>query len=302
VAIDEQRNFAVVANSGCNDISIIDLTPGAATPVIKSVAVGKSPAGIAVIPRLGFAVVTNNGDGTASIVNLDTKTALAPVTVGTSPLGVAINQDTGAAVIANSGSNTVSLIDLTASTPKAVNAAVDQQPIAVAIDPDRGTNGHGEAVVTALQQSGISVPTGVLDVVDIGTGTPVKNANATFSFLTATPTGIVFDPAVSPGLFYVTSSDGNVIGAFNPDNSQLQQIRVGINPTSIAYNLQTGTILTVNTISNTISFIDSQTFKTRGTFGIGGSPQFAAAIHPRTNMVVIADQANNRVILYPSPR
>jgi DNA-binding beta-propeller fold protein YncE len=302
VAIDEQRNFAVVANSGCNDISIIDLTPGAATPVIKSVAVGKSPAGIAVIPRLGFAVVTNNGDGTASIVNLDTKTALAPVTVGTSPLGVAINQDTGAAIIANSGSNTVSLIDLTASTPKAVNAAVDQQPIAVAIDPDRGTNGHGEAVVTALQQSGISVPTGVLDVVDIGTGTPVKNANAAFSFLTATPTGIVFDPAVSPGLFYVTSSDGNVIGAFNPDNSQLQQIRVGINPTSIAYNLQTGTILTVNTISNTISFIDSQTFKTRGTFGIGGSPQFAAAIHPRTNMVVIADQANNRVILYPSPR
>jgi DNA-binding beta-propeller fold protein YncE len=302
VAIDEQRNVAVVANSGCNDISIIDLTPGAMTPVIKSVAVGKSPAGIAVIPRLGFAVVTNNGDGTASIVNLDTKTALAPVTVGTSPLGVAINQDTGAAVIANNGSNTVSLIDLTASTPKAVNAAVDQQPIAVAIDPDRGTNGNGEAVVTALQQSGISAATGVLDVVDIGSGTPVKNANATFSFLTATPTGIVFDSAVTPGLFYVTSSDGNVIAAFNPDNDQFQQIRVGINPTSIAYNLQTGTILTVNTISNTISFIDSQTFKTRGTFGIGGSPQFAAAIHPRTNMVVIADQANNRVILYPSPR
>jgi DNA-binding beta-propeller fold protein YncE len=302
VAIDEQRNFAVVANSGCNDISIIDLTPGAMTPVIKSVAVGKSPAGIAVIPRLGFAVVTNNGDGTASIVNLDTKTALAPVTVGTSPLGVAINQDTGVALIANNGSNNVSLIDLTASAPKAVNAAVDQQPIAVAIDPDRGTNGHGEAVVTALQQSGISAATSVLDVVDIGTGIPVKNANATLSFLTATPTGIVFDPAVSPGLFYVTSSDGNVIAAFNPDNSQLQQIRVGINPTSIAYNLQTGTILTVNTISNTISFIDSQTFKTRGTFGIGGSPQFAAAIHPRTNMVVIADQANNRVILYPSPR
>lgn len=302
VAIDEQRNIAVVANSGCNDVSIIDLTPGAATPVINSVAVGKSPAGIAVIPRLGFAVVTNNGDGTASIVNLDTKTALAPVTVGTQPLGVAINQDTGAAVIANTGSNTVSLIDLTASTPKAVNAAVDQQPIAVAIDPNRGTNGHGLAVVTALQQSGISIPTGVLDAVDIGTGSPVKSANAAFSFLTATPTGIVFDPAVAPGLFYVTSSDGNVIGAFNPDNGQLQQIHVGVNPTSIAYNLQTGTILTVNTLSNTISVIDSQTFKTRGTFGISGSPQFAAAIHPRTNMAVIADQANNRVILYPLPK
>jgi DNA-binding beta-propeller fold protein YncE len=306
VAIDEQRNIAVVANSGCNDVSIIDLTPGAPTPVIKSVAVGKSPAGIAVIPRLGLAVVTNNGAGTASILDISTpanaKEATSDVTVGTSPLGVAINQDTGAAVIANNGSNNVSLIDLTASTPKAVNAAVDQQPIAVAIDPDRGTNGHGLAVVTSLTQSGVSAATGVLDVVDIGTGTPVRNSNATASFLTAAPTGIVFDAAVSPGLFYVTESDGNLIGAFNPDNSQVTPIRVGINPTSIAYNLQTGTILTVNTASNTISVIDSQTFKTRGTFGISGSPQFAAAIHPRTNMAVIADQANNRVILYPLPK
>ena len=302
VAIDEQRNIAVVANSGCNDVSIIDLTPGAATPVKSSVAVGASPAGVAVIPRLGLAVVTNNGAGTASIVNLDTATTAATVTVGTSPLGVAINQDTGAAVIANTGSNTVSLIDLTASTPKAVNATVDQQPIAVAIDPDRGTNGHGLAVVTALVQSGISTVTGVLDVVDIGTGTPVRSTNATASFLTAAPTGIVFDAAVSPGLFYVTESDGNLIGAFNPDTGQVTPIRVGINPTSIAYNLQTGTILTVNTASNTISVIDSQTFKTRGTFGISGSPQFAAAIHPRTNMAVIADQFNNRVILYPLPK
>jgi DNA-binding beta-propeller fold protein YncE len=301
VAIDEQRNIAVVANSGCNDISIIDLTPGASPQVKSSVAVGASPAGVAVIPRLGFAVVTNNGAGTASIVNLDTATTTATVTVGTSPLGVAINQDTGAAVIANNGSSNVSLIDLTASTPKAVNATVDTQPIAVAIDPDRGTNGHGLAVVTALQQSGVSA-TGVLDVVDIGTGTPVRNANATASFLTAAPTGIVFDAAVSPGLFYVTESDGNLIGAFNPDIGQVTPIRVGINPTSIAYNLQTGTILTVNTVSNTISVIDSQTFKTRGTFGIGGSPQFAAAIHPRTNMAVIADQVNNRVILYPLPK
>jgi len=313
VAIDEQRDIAVVANSGCNDVSIIDLTPGAATPLIKSVAVGKSPAAIAVIPRLGLAVVTNNGAGTASILDISTpanaKEATSDVTVGALPLGVAINQDTGAAVIANNGSSTVSLIDLTVlkqsppGTPKAVNAAVDQQPIAVAIDPDRGTNGHGLAVVTSFVQSGISAPTGVLDVVDIGTGTPVKSSNVTASFLTATPTGIVFDAAVSPGLFYVTESDGNLIGAFNPDTGQQPTpIRVGINPTSIAYNLQTGTILTVNTASNTISFIDSQSFKTRGTFGVSGSPQFAAAIHPRTNMAVIADQANNRVILYPSPR
>jgi DNA-binding beta-propeller fold protein YncE len=76
---------------------------------------------------------------------------------------------------------------------------------------------------------------------------------------------------------------------------------VGVNPTSLAYNYQSSTILTVNALSNTISIVDSQTFKTRATLGISGSSQFAAAIHPLTNLAVIADQANNRVLLLPLP-
>ncbi len=179
---------------------------------------------------------------------------------------------------------------------------MDQQPIAVAIDPDRGTNSHGLAVVTALQQNGTFPASGIVDVVDIGGGAPAKRSSASVTAVSATPTGVVLDNAFSPALFYITSSDGNTITAFNPDTGQTQTIRVGVNPTSLAYNSQTGTIITVNTASNTISVIDSQTFQTRATFGIGGSPQFAVAIHPRTNMAVIADQANNRVLLYPLPR
>ncbi len=69
---------------------------------------------MAVIPRFGFAVVTNNTAGTASILNLDTNAqATTDVTVGTQPSGVAIDQETGIAVVANTGSNTVSAIDLT---------------------------------------------------------------------------------------------------------------------------------------------------------------------------------------------
>ena len=115
----------------------------------------------------------------------------------------------------------------------------------------------------------------------------------------ATPTGVVFDPATTN--FYATSSLGNLITAFNPDSGNSQSIRVGINPTSLAYNFRTSTILTVNALSNTISIVDSQTFRTRATLGIGGSSQFAAAIHPVTNLAVIADQSNNRVLLLPLP-
>jgi len=93
-----------------------------------------------------------------------------------------------------------------------------------------------------------------------------------------------------------------VITSFNPDTGQTQTIKVGINPNAIAYNFQTGTILTVNSLSNTISIVDSQTFGTKATLGIGATSKFAAAIQTFTNLAVIADQANNRVILFPLPK
>jgi DNA-binding beta-propeller fold protein YncE len=305
--------IAVVSNSGCNNISIIDINPQSPTfgTVQSSIAVGANPQGVAVSPRFGFAVVANHDDGTASIVNLLTKTqAVAAVTTGTNPTDVAINEGTGAALVTNTGTNTLSEINLallTGSSPAtsltATSIAVDQQPIAIVIDPDRGTNNRGLAVVTALQLNSGSAPTGVLDAIDIGASVPVRSTSAVTGSVTATPTGIVFDPAVYPALFYATSSGGNVITAFNPDTGGTSTVHVGINPTSLALNSQTGAVMTVNSTSNTISIVDtlSNPFKTRRTFSIGGSPQFGVAIDQLTNLAVIADQANNRVLLFPMP-
>jgi DNA-binding beta-propeller fold protein YncE len=307
VAIDEQRNIAVVTDSGCADASIISLKPDSTFGALTNrIPVGAGPAGVAVIPRFGLAVVANSTAGTASFLNLDTNAqATTDLSVGTQPNGVAINQETGIAVIANTGSNTVSAIDLSPllASPvgkvTAASVAVNQNPLAVAIDPNRGTNNRGVAVVTSLILNGSSAPFGGLDVVDIGTSLPVKDATASLTGIQATPSGVVFDAATAN--FYATSSQGNLITAFNPDTGATQSIRVGINPTSLAFNFQTSTILTVNALSNTISIVDSQTFKTRATLGIGGSSQFAAAIHPLTNLAVITDQANNRVLLLPLP-
>jgi DNA-binding beta-propeller fold protein YncE len=307
VAIDQQLNIAVVADSGCSDASIISLKSDSTFGTLTNrIPTGASPSAVAVIPRFGFAVVSNNTAGTVSILNLNTNTQASPdVSVGTQPNGVAIDQENGTALVANTGSNTVSAIDLTpllsvpAGTVTASTVAVDQSPIAVAIDPDRGTNNRGEAVVTSLILNGSNAPFGGLDVVDLGVSPPSKNTSVTLPSVQATPTGIVFDPATT--LFYATSSQGNSITALNPDNGLTQIIPVGVNPTSLAYNYQSSTILTVNALSNTISIVDSQTFKTRATLGISGSSQFAAAIHPLTNLAVIADQANNRVLLLPLP-
>jgi YVTN family beta-propeller protein len=324
VAIDTTRNIAAVSNFGCGSISLVDLTPGATAPLTKTIAVGTSPIGIDVIPRLGYAVVANNGSGTVSIVNVDTGTLVASPGTGTNPTGLAIDQYSGLAIVANTGSNSITSIDLTSitasnTTPTVNTLGIDQQPIAVAIDPNRAAcrsttaTGIGVAVITALQL-GAGSSFGALDTVDISSAVPVQCTTVTPTTVTATPTGIVFDPAgqaagtspssapgTTPGVFYATGSQGNIIYVFNPDTGAATPANVGINPTSLAVNYNTGTLLTVNSLSNTISVLDTQTLKTRATLGIGGSTQFAAAIHPLTNMAVITDQANNRLIIMPLP-
>jgi DNA-binding beta-propeller fold protein YncE len=106
----------------------------------------------------------------------------------------------------------------------------------------------------------------------------------------------------NPGLFYVNSSGGNVITSFNPDTGQPGQTHVGINPTALAVNPQTGAILTSNFGGKSTSVVDTvSTTKTVQTLGLPGSAQFGVAIDQFTNLAVIVDQANNRVLLFPMP-
>jgi len=324
--------IAVVTESGCNSISVIDVNPtitvnGVVTPnpafgtVSNPVSVGTTPQGIAISQRFGLAVVANNGDGTASIIDLTLTTPAAKVpavATGTNPRGVAIDDGLGVAIVTNNGSNTISELNLGLLFPPAGTTAPTtltatsiggvQQPIAVAIDPDRGTNNQGIAVVTALRLVSGSAPLGALAVVDIGLATPSLSTTISSGSVTATPTGIVFDPTVAtgtqnPGEFYANSSGANVISVFNPDTGGGSSVPVGINPTSLALNPQTGAILTANSASNTISIVDSLSlpFKTHQTLGIPGSPTFGVAIDPFTNLGVIVDQANSRVFLFPMP-
>jgi DNA-binding beta-propeller fold protein YncE len=319
--------IAVVSNSGCNNISVIDINPTVTTSgsttqnpnfgkILQTIAVGQTPQGVAVSQPFGLAVVANNGDGTVSIVNLLTNSLAVPsVATGTSPAGVAINDATGAAIVANTGSNTVSEINLgllfgatPATTLTPVSTGGFEQPTAVAIDPDRGTNNQGIAVVTSLSLQSGAVPQGALQVVDIGLATPILSTTAVTGSVTAPTTGIVFDPTVftgtaNNGVFYASSSGGNVITSYNPDNAQTSSVNVGINPTALAINPETGAVLTTNLAGKTTSLVDttSSPLKTVKTIGLPGSGQFGVAIDQFTNLAVIVDQANNRLLIFPMP-
>jgi len=323
VAIADQLahgNFsplAVVTNSGCNNISTIDINPSSPTfgSVLNSIAVGTTPQGVAVSPRLGLAVVANNGSSNVSIVNLLTNTQpVSAVAVGTNPIGVAIDDSTGVAMVTNFTSNTVSEINLgllfgsaPATSLTAATIGGVQQPIAVAIDPDRGTNNQGLAVVTGLQLNSGSIASGALYPVDIGLAAPTLSTTVSVSAVSSSPTGIVFNPAAStgtanPGLFYLNASGANTISSYNPDSGGLSNTGVGINPTSLAINPQSGALLTSNFAGKSTSVVDTLSgARTVETIGLPGSAQFGVAIDQFTNLAVVVDQANNRVLLLPMP-
>lgn len=324
VAIDEIRRVAIITNYACANVAIINLnhdgtygTPYGA--VIKTAPVGTKPIGVGIIPRLGIAVVANNGDSTVTILDITdpttpkivpTSTATPPaqsLAVGVAPIGVTIDQDRALALVANAGSNTVSSIDLTVllpsdgnhkqALPTATTVAVSGPPLAISVDPNRAI-----AVVTNLQNAGSTGSVGGLDVLNLAVTPPLRNTTTSVSGLTATPTGIAYDPAVTPALFYVTSTQQNAVYSFNPDTSGTSLVRVGVSPYSIAYNYQTGAMLTINATSNTSSVVDTQTFSTRDTLGISSQSYFAAAMDNFTSTAIIVDQNNNRVIFLPVPK
>jgi YVTN family beta-propeller protein len=280
VAIDGERNLAVVTNSGSNTISFINLNTGTAAFPIN---VGTNPKAVAVLPRLGLAVVTNFGSNTATIVNETTGQVTNTIQVGSQPLGVAIQSDGAQAFVANSGSN--SITQFRVDTGALVSTiSTDQLPEAVAVDP----LDFLLAVTNATQNT--------IQLFPIGGGTLQGGRLSNIQL----PTAITYDPVSD--VFIATSSLQNNLVILNPSTLVATLARVGINPTSVDYNPQTSTVVTINTLSHTLSVLDIQTNQVKALLNLDGSNQFSVAVQPQTNLAVVADTSNNRVLLVPLPR
>jgi DNA-binding beta-propeller fold protein YncE len=332
VAIDTDRDLAVVTNSGSGTVSLVALTTstpvginqvaaGAVGTIGAPLSVGTNPLGVAVLPRLGLALVANNGSNNASLVD-ETQAyppQTAPICAGggtcTGPTAVAINGDTTNAVITNAGilndtaaPSSISLgviapattTSAPAFTASSINNNVDQNPISVAIDPrpfPANPSVNYAAVGTSSQLS-------TVEIIDLSSLTPQRISGL------QNPSGIVFDPLNS--VFLVANSLNNEVLIVDPVTLIQTPVRVGINPTALDYDYQTSTLVTSNYVSHTLSVLDyvcppssagaaCLNPQVRAVLGLGGSQQFSVAIDPKLNLAVVADQVNNRVLLIPLP-
>jgi DNA-binding beta-propeller fold protein YncE len=295
VAVDTDRDIAIVTNSLSNDVTIVNLTNGTASPPI---AVGTGPNGVAVLLRLGLAVVANSNSNDFTIIDDVNQMIVPPSPIANcsncnTPTGLAINQDTANVVAVNNISNNLSIFSLNGlpeSTPPGISSlTVEQAPLAVAIDPIDDV-----AAVTAApppQYSG----TNTVQIINLST-------NETLTTLTGfeDPTGVTYDPAENK--FLVTDSLNNNLVIIDPLTYLQTRIRIGINPTSLAYNFQTSSLVTINTASSTASVVDLLHQDVQVMFGISGSQQFSVDVDPKLSVAVVVDQNNDRVLLVPIPR
>lgn len=287
VAIDQQRDLAVVANSGTDQASIVDLN----TLAVTNVTVGDNPQGVAIYSRGARAVVSNRGSSTVSMIDIDPMSATFGTqvntgTVGAEPIGVAVNDDLGQAVVANSVSNTVTIVNIADGTiDSAAALSPDIRPVAVAVDSARNL----AAVANVASNSVAIVNMAPVNPVVLFRITNVNGAN-----------GVVYDPVSDR--FIATAALGNTIAVIDTVTRQATQARVGINPTSIAYNGNSSTLVTVNSASDTVSVMDFLDRRIRAILPLSLSSQGAVAIHPRTNVAVFVDTANNRILLVQLPK
>ena len=327
VAVDADHDLAVVTNSGDGTASLVSLANGSNSPLslgpvgqlsYSPVQVGSSPAGVAVLPRAGVAIVANSG--TNDVTAIDETGLTTPSTIplcGTSgtlqcaaPVGVAVNGDTATAVVTNTNpSNTqiVGTVSTFALSPLATSVAsavqVDPNPVAAAVDP----NLDYAAIATASQASSV-------DILSLSSGLKVGSITGALQ----NPTGIVFDPLNQ--VFLAADSSQNQISIIDPNTFLPTPVATGIAPTSLDYNYQTSTLVTVNGPSRTMSIMaylcpPSGSAPTcigpqvRSVLDLGGSQNSstvlgpsAVAIDPKLNLAVVVDPDNSRVLLVPLPQ
>jgi YVTN family beta-propeller protein len=251
------------------------------------------------------AYITNAGDGTVSVIDTATDTAIgSPISVGNSPGGVSVAPDGSTVYVANHGDGTVSAID-TASNTVIATIPVGLSPEGVAITPD-----GGKVYVANNADSTVSVIDTATDMV-IGSPIPVGYS----------PHGVAVTPDGST--VYVVNSrrtqfmDGTVSVIDTASNTVIATILVGVerraNPFGVAVTPDGSTVYITTTGFGGVAVIDTATNTVIATITVGGpgtslegvavtpdgSTVYITNVHDGT--VVVIDTTTNTVIGSPIP-
>jgi len=298
--------FAYVANSGSDNVTVIDVTTNT---IVEHISVGSSPDGIAISPDHHFVYVTNIVSDELSVIDVDTNVA---TTTTSTFLGqesgagdIAISPNSDFAYVPRSGFDDVLVIDLAdpVSVETTISLGDGSSPSAITIDPDLG-----QAFVTLESIDGVSVislaSNSGTDLLEVGSGpvaiaiTPdgtlayvvgriiesvvpilLSNGSALPSLDVGTnPLAIVITP--DGNFAYVANAGSDNVSVINLTTSTITSIPVGSKPTDIALSPDGLFAYVTNLDSNDVSVIRLADNTVIDTITVGTAPTAIVIMGP----------------------
>jgi YVTN family beta-propeller protein len=329
IAIDAALNLAVIADSGSNSVSVVNL----GTLATATIPVGTAPTSVAIDDQvttaggaLGdhIAVVTNSGDNTISVIDLNTLTAAPPFALPNPntppnappvPFAIGINPLTHRGLVAFQATNTVVIMDFSAGVPTVI------QTLGGTLTPI-GTGTNPKVAVDPILNWALITPggAGVIAIVDMGRNPGVGASPADFGrapvviaslAISRTVQGVGINAATHQALFTDPQGPNQVpaapsVSGFSMLDQAVSSVpftQGGIPFTNLglvaaAVNPLANIGIVVNGTANNGYVLDlANSLVLQSVAGLN-SPQ-AVAVNPLTNTAYIVNQGNNTVSVFP---
>jgi YVTN family beta-propeller protein len=262
---DNYREFAYVANSGSNTVTVLDLVHLRQDRVLQ---VGSDPTGIAANPKKNEVYAVNSGSGTVSVIDAEKNRVVATIPVDRKPYFIDVNAAGTRAYVANSGSNNVSVVDLD-KRHEIRTIGVGEGPGLARISPDGNT-----LVVTNRISGSVSV-------ID----TKAHRVRSVFSGCPQATDAVILPDSSKA---FIACSGGHqvmVLGLARSDSPNerdhsdrlLTFLDVGQTPVHLALKPDGGEIFVCNFNSDSISEINTNTNEVGGAYLVGAHPAYAVA-------------------------
>ncbi|MFI9330432.1 cytochrome D1 domain-containing protein [Kitasatospora sp. NPDC052868] len=260
-----RRSWTAVVATGAATAALLSqpgIAEAAAPPpaVTATVAVAEYPAGVALAPDGGRAIVTSQSSGTVSVLDTATGTVAGTFTAGTGSYAVAWAPDGRHAYLTHHLDGTVSVLD-TATNAVTATVPVGAEPFGVAVARDGAHVYVGNA------------GDGTVSVLD--TATNVVTATVPVG---AEPHGLVVAP--DGAHLYVAASGAQAVSVVDTaSNTVSATIAVGHGVFGLALSSDGSRLWTANGGDNTLSVLDTAAKTVAGTVTVGTNP-FAVALSP----------------------
>jgi YVTN family beta-propeller protein len=256
------REYAYITNGDSGTVTVLDVVN---VRVDREISVGQGPAAVTASPTRSEVYVVNSGLegalGSISVIDAEKNTVATTIPLHRKPVSIDLSADGTLAYVANSGSNSISVVDLT-SRREIAQIGTGEEPVAARITPD------GKTLVVANQR-GNSV-----SIIDAA-------ARKVRSIFDNCPGAA--DVAILPdsSKAFVACSAGHQVMAialanakFSPEQPDRLEsmLDVGRGPVQLALKPDGGEVFVSNSLSNSISEIDTSKNDVGGAYVIGDDP------------------------------